>query len=340
MKRGIAIAILALLVLGTLAWWWWRPAGDSTDQQLVLYGNVDLREVQLAFDGSERIASLAVEEGQAVAAGDLLGTLDQTRLQADRDAAAAALQEQREVVSRLENGSRPEEIRQARAALGATDAELANARLQLRRARDLVARKLAPEASLDDAQAAADVAAARQRAAQASLDLALAGPRQEDVQAARARLQALDAQLRAAETRLARAELHAPAAGVIRNRLLEPGDMATPQRPVYSLALRNPLWVRAYVDETRLGQVRPGQAASITTDSFPGEHYAGWVGYISPTAEFTPKSVETPALRSSLVYQLRVFACDPRGELRLGMPATVTIDLAQADPGPPGCPDD
>jgi HlyD family secretion protein len=88
--------------------------------------------------------------------------------------------------------------------------------------------------------------------------------------------------------------------------------------------------VRTYVAEPDLGKVKPGMAAVVNTDSYPEKDYQAWVGYISPTAEFTPKSVETPDIRTSLVYQVRVFVCNPRNELRLGMPATVTIDLTQS----------
>jgi HlyD family secretion protein len=105
--------------------------------------------------------------------------------------------------------------------------------------------------------------------------------------------------------------------------------MAAPQRPVYTLAITDPLWVRAYVPETVLGRIRPGMAATVETDSFPGKHYRGWVGYISPTAEFTPQSVQTEQMRTQLVYQARVFVCSGQGQLRLGMPATVTIGLDQ-----------
>jgi len=117
---------------------------------------------------------------------------------------------------------------------------------------------------------------------------------------------------------------------VIQDRLLEPGDMASPQRPVYTLALSNPLWVRAYVGETDLGHIHPGMRATVHTDSFPDKNYEGWVGFISPTAEFTPKSVETREVRTDLVYQVRIFVCNPQNQLRLGMPAVTTIDLNQA----------
>ena len=120
---------------------------------------------------------------------------------------------------------------------------------------------------------------------------------------------------------------------MIQNRILEPGDMASPQRPVYSLALTDPIWVRTYVGETDLGKLRPGMSAQVSTDSYPGKTYRAWIGYISPTAEFTPKAVETTRVRTDLVYQVRVYVCNPQDELRLGMPATVTIALNGADTG-------
>jgi len=114
--------------------------------------------------------------------------------------------------------------------------------------------------------------------------------------------------------------------------------MASPSAPVFTIALPSPLWVRAYVPESDLGHVRLGMMATVETDSYPGHVYHGWIGYLSPTAEFTPKTVETPELRTALVYQLRVYVFDAQGELRLGMPASVHIDVAQAASAvPPGC---
>ena len=134
--------------------------------------------------------------------------------------------------------------------------------------------------------------------------------------------------------------LVAPSDGVIQDRILEVGDMASPQKPVFTIALTTPLWIRAYVDEPDLGKVVPGMAAIVKTDSYPGKDYHGWVGFISPTAEFTPKPVETSQLRTRLVYQVRVFVDNPQNELRLGMPATVILPLdqppeASQEPPPP-----
>ncbi len=240
----------------------------------------------------------------------------------------------------MEAGSRPEEIRKARADVDAAAAEAQNAERIDRRLQDLLAKKVASQQDADDARAAADAAQARLKAAREALALALAGPREEDKAAAKATLRAYEAQLALARRELADAQLYAPSDGVIQNRILEPGDMASPQKPVFTLALTSPLWVRAYVDEPDLGKISPGMEAAVTTDSYPDERYRAWVGFISPTAEFTPKSVETREVRTHLVYEVRVFVCNARDELRLGMPATVHIALDQ--PRPPtasGAPD-
>ena len=134
-----------------------------------------------------------------------------------------------------------------------------------------------------------------------------------------------------AKQNLAYATLISPTDGVVQNRILEPGEMASPQRAVLSIAITDPKWVRVYAEEPDLGKINQGMAAEVTTDSFPGKKYEGWVGFISPVASFTPKTVETTELRSSLVYEVRVFVKDPADELRLGMPATVDIRLKSQD---------
>src|SRR5262249_16531803 len=112
-------------------------------------------------------------------------------------------------------------------------------------------------------------------------------------------------------------------------RLMEPGEMASPDKAVFSLAITNPKWVRSYVSETELGWVFPGMSASVAVDSFPSKRFAGWIGFISPLPQFTPHPLETQALRSRLVYEVRRFVKDPTDELRLGMPASVYLPLGQ-----------
>lgn len=322
---------LLLILSGAIAalFWWLNGEHPETQEQLTLYGNVDIREVDLAFNGNERIATLFAVEGEQVTQGQLLAQLEMQRLQAAVDRAQALVQAQQQQLSRLETGSRPQEIRKAQADADAARAEAENADANYRRLRELQQKNLASTQQRDDAKTAATAAHALAKAKQETLRLVLEGPRQEDIAAARATLQARRAELVIAQRNLTDASLYAPSDGIIQNRMLEPGDMASPQKPVYNLALTDPMWVRAYIEAPDLGKINPGMLAEIHTDSYPDKAYRGWVGYISPTAEFTPKSVETTRVRTDLVYQVRIYACNPNHELRLGMPATVSIALQQ-----------
>lgn len=329
-KRRYFVVVFALIVAGAAGgiYLWQTRLDHDSRHELVLYGNVDIRQVDLAFNASERIVSMLVEEGDRVEDGQLVAVLRKERLEAAAKAMEAQVGAQAQQLARLKAGSRPEEIRRAQAEYDAAKADANNAAITNRRMQALVAEDATPVQNADDARARAEITAAKVRSAKETLDLAIAGPRKEDIAAAEATLEAYRAQLALARRELADANLYAPSAGIIQNRILEPGDMASPATPVYTLALSDPLWVRAYIPETEMGRIHQGMIAKVTTDSYPGKTYDGWIGFISPTAQFTPKSVETPDLRSRLVYQIRVYVHNPDNELRLGMPATVTIPLA------------
>jgi HlyD family secretion protein len=323
--------LLLLVILGGIAGGiaFYLLGRKQPSSSLNVYGNVDVRQIQLAFHDTGRIQRLLVDEGEQVQAGQLVAELDPTRYKAARDRAAGETAVQREILARLLAGSRPEEIAAARARVRAADATVQDAVETHRRAQILARTQYVSQQKLDDAEAALKAARANLDAEQQGLTLAIKGPRQEDIDAARSQLEAAEAALAFAERELADTRLFAPTAGVIQARILEPGDMAFPQTPVFTLALTNPVWIRAYVPEPELGKIAPGMHAEVTTDSFPGKLYQGWVGFISPTAEFTPKQVETTELRGKLVYRIRAYVCNPTNELRLGMPVTVTIPIHQ-----------
>ncbi|MBK7644417.1 MAG: efflux RND transporter periplasmic adaptor subunit [Planctomycetes bacterium] len=293
---------------------------------LRLHGNVDVRDAQLAFFGNERIEKVLVEEGARVEAGELLATLHSERLRASLAAAQARIQAQEAQVARLSNGTRPEELEQARAALAVAKVRVDTAARVLDRVKSTTQSGASSAQDLDNAQSAYDIAQAEQNVQQQSLALALAGPRAEDKAQAQATLDSLRADLALLERQLSDSELRAPQKGVIQTRILEVGEMASPERPVFTLALSDPKWVRAYVPEPDLGRLQSGMRATIHSDSFGGRSYAGWIGFISPVAEFTPKAVETGELRTQLVYEVRVLVRDEAGELPLGMPVTVDVD--------------
>jgi HlyD family secretion protein len=330
MRRTILIIlVLLILVGGGVAWWWFsRPRNSG---ELVIFGNVDLRQAELAFNNNERIDAVLVQEGDHVKKGQLLARLDTGRLSPQADQAQAMADAQRQVVARLHAGNRPQEIAQAQANVDSAKADAENALTQferMQRAAHMTDNRAVSQQDLDNTRAALDVANAKLAVARKALDLQVVGPRKEDIAQAEAQLKADEATAAFVRRQLADAMLYAPQDGVIRSRLMERGEMASPTKAVFSMALIDPKWVRAYVSEPDLGQVHPGMGASVMVDSFPGRKFDGWVGFISPVAEFTPKSVQTEELRSSLVYEVRVFVHDPLDDLRLGMPATVYLSGA------------
>ncbi|MEJ2723588.1 MAG: efflux RND transporter periplasmic adaptor subunit [Deltaproteobacteria bacterium] len=329
-KRVVPLVVLAFLIAGAGFFWHIRTMQDRDEaREIILYGNVDIRQIQLAFHATGRIRQLLVQEGDHVKSGELVAEVDPLRYEASVARAAAEVAARKQTLARLLAGSRPEQIREAQARVKAAEAKWEDAKLVYERTERLFRDKTVPKQKLDDAQAARESARADLDADRQALTLAIKGPREEDIAAARAQVKASEAALRLAERELADTKLYAPTAGVIQDRILEPGDMAFPETPVFTLALSNPVWVRAYVSEPDLGKVAPGMKAYVTTDSFPGKVYRGWIGFISPTAEFTPKEVQTSELRTKLVYRIRVYACNPENELRLGMPVTLKIPLDQ-----------
>ncbi len=324
-KPLFVIVIIVIVIAGFLLWRLQKNSNSA--DKLLLYGNVDIRQVNLAFKVPERVHQMLVEEGDRIEKGQLLASLDSEKLNDAVLSRTAQVRAQAQVVARMEAGSRPQEIEKARAEYEAAKVHAENAETTNKRFQTLKELDAETVQKADDANATAIMAESLSKAAKQTLDLAVAGPRVEDINAAKATLEYYWAELEIAKRNLADANLYSPSPGIIQNRILEPGDMASPQTPAYIIALTDPIWIRAYIGESDLGKVYQGMPAKVSTDSFPGKTYDGWIGFISPTAEFTPKSVETPDIRTSLVYQIRVNVKNPENQLRLGMPATVEIDL-------------
>jgi HlyD family secretion protein len=320
----IAVAAAVLVAVGVVVWLLVRGGHGGSDT-LVLQGNVDVREVNLAFQVPGRIDSLAVDEGDSVHAGQAIASLDAGYFDDAAREARAALDTAKAELARLKNGSRPEEIEQARAAAAERQVAAENARADFRRYEQLLGSGGVSKQTFDTAKAALDQAEAALKSALAAQRLAEIGPRSEDIEAAASRVGQAEANLSDAERRLRDAKLVAPGDGVVQTRVREPGAYVNVGETVFSVTLPRPLWVRAYVAEPDLGSVRPGMAAEISTDGAGGKRYRGHIGFISPVAEFTPKSVETKELRTDLVYRLRVIVDDADTGLRQGMPVTVSL---------------
>jgi HlyD family secretion protein len=324
-RWGVAVALVAAM-LGVAAWFTFGKRREDTSR-LVLQGNIDVRQVNLAFKVDGRIETLAVDEGDPVKAGQVVATLDKRYFHDDLRAARARRNNAAANLARLEHGSRPEEIAQARAQTAEREATWKRAGEDFERARRLLGTRALAQEEFDLRRSAYEEAAARLKTARESQRLVEIGPRQEDIDAARAMLATEEAAVIQSERRLADSDLIAPSAGTILTRAREKGAIVQAGETVFTLTLASPVWVRTYVNERDLGRVQPNMPAEVRTDSAPDKVYRGYVGFISPTAEFTPKTVETRELRTDLVYRLRVLVDNPDGGLRQGMPVTVTLDL-------------
>ena len=328
MKRPPKAVLFALLIAGGLAGAWWYKTRHSGSGELVLQGNVEVRQVNLGFKVSGRIETLNVDEGDRVRTGQVLASLEKIYFEDTFAQIRAQLGQSEANYTKLKAGNRPEEIAQAKALVAEREATLTNAKITRSRAEALLKTPAGSQKTVDDATAAERQADASLNSAREALRLQEIGFRAEDIALAKAQFDERKANLQVAERQLADADLIAPNDGTVLSRVREDGAIVQAGETVYVLSLTSPVWVRTYVSEPDLGRIKPGMEVSVHTDTPGGKVYKGKVGFISTAAEFTPKTVETTELRTALVYRIRVVVDGTADELRQGMP--VTIDLQPA----------
>jgi HlyD family secretion protein len=270
-KRVVAAIIIFLVILAVIICCYFVFRERAPSNELTLYGNVDVRQVDIGFRVAGRVEDLMYEEGDFVPKGSLMAVLNKTPYDS--------------------------QIREAQANVSAVKATFKNAAILLKRRNELIGIGGVSQEDVDNSSAGRSQQLANLHAAEASLAVAV--------------------------DNMNYTEVYAPTDGIILTRIREPGSVVTVSDPVYTLSVSSPVWIRAYVDETNLGNIAYGMEAEIRTDS--NRIYKGKIGFISPVAEFTPKTVETAQLRTDLVYRLRIYADNPDRYLKQGMPVTVRL---------------
>lgn len=319
-RSALIVAAIVLVAAAVYGFWYYQ---QQQERPLTLYGNVDIRTVNLGFRVDGRLASLTVDEGDAIRPGQLLGKLDDAPYRNALQQAQANVGNARAKLALLQAGYRAEEIAQVRSEMAQRQSAFSYADSFLNRQQGLWAKNATSADALEDARTARNQAQANLQAAKDKLAQYLSGNRPQEIEQAKASLAQSEAALAQAQLNLQDTRLLSPSAGTLLTRAVEPGTMLSAGGTVFTLSLTQPVWVRAYVNEINLGKAAPGTELEIYTDGRPNKPYHGKIGFVSPTAEFTPKSVETPDLRTDLVYRLRVIVTDADDALRQGMPVTI-----------------
>lgn len=294
---------------------------------MTLYGNVDIRQVNLSFRVSGLVKKMNFDEGNIVKTGQIVAELDSRPYTDEVNIAKADLENSKANLLKFQNGNRKQEIASAKARMQQEEANYKKALLLYKRQKEVICKGAVSLQALDDSESFMKEALARLKTTQEEFDLAQEGFRQEDILQAKALFEMAKARLDRARTNLNDTKIIAPNEGTILTRIQEPGSVVNVASPVYTLSLKSPVWIRTYIEEPNLGKISPGMKTEVYTDSRPNKPYEGHIGFISPVAEFTPKNVETTSLRTDLVYRLRVIVDNPDKGLRQGMPITVKVKL-------------
>ena len=302
-------------------------------------GQVEATEVHVAPEVGGRIVEIPIKEGDRLKPGDLVARLDTRDVELALKRAEAERQQAEAQLRLLQAGSRPEDIRQAEAQSSAAASEsaaaatdLASAEADLQRFERLLQTNAGSQKQRDDAATRRDVARdraasarARELAAREQVLRLRAGARPQEIDAARARVHGVDAQVATLEKQKEDAVVRAPIAGIVSERLLDPGEMAAARAPIAVLSDLDHAWAEVFVDEPQVPRITLGQPATILTDA--GDRIPGTVTFVSPKAEFTPRNVQTAADRSKLVYRVKITADNTKGILKQGMPVEAEIPL-------------
>ena len=329
MKRLIPVLILLAAAIAAGVYLYPRLTRKSEpENRLTLSGNIEAHESLVSFKVQGRIVGLPVEEGQSVEPGTLLAQLDDADYKQKVQIDEANVHVRESNLALTLAGTREQEVKASQQTVFDAQADLQEKQLDYDRAQRLFSKDEVSAQDRDLADTALKRAEATFRAAQQRYNEAVEGSRKEDIVIARANLREAHANRGLSRVNLEYTTLRAPFAGVITVRQAELGEVVVPGTPVVTLADLDHIWLRAYVAETDLGRIRWGQEATITTDTYPGKQYRGRVSFISSTAEFTPKSVQTYKERVTLVYRIKIDIDNPNHELKPGMPADAHVDLA------------
>ena len=290
------------------------------DSTIRASGHIEATEMRLAAKVGGRLLEAPLEEGQTITAGVLVARLETVDAEHQLAQARANAEAADAQLRLLLAGSRAEDLRRAEDQMAQAQAELDAARRDLDRLSGLADRGSATEKSRDDAATRKEIAERAVAAARAQLDKLVAGPRRQEIEAARAQRASAEAMVAAVEQQISDATVLAPTDGIVTTRIAEPGEILPPGATIAILTDLDRPWLTVWIDEPSLSRVTLGQAVTVRVDG-SDQRFKGTVSFISPVAEFTPKNVQTPDERAKLVFRVKVRLDNTDGVFKPGMPA-------------------
>ena len=329
MRRYLVGILIIASIAGFLYYLFTRDQEDG-NPFIKVSGNIETTEVDIGFKISGRIVHISVQEGDWVEQGRVLANIDDEDLRHRLQLARATLKSAEAQLSKALAGSRPEEIREAEAALQQAQFDFENKHSHYDRMKALFERGVLPRETLDNAETGFKIAGAALQGARENYQLVMAGPRKEDIEDAKAQVEQAKASLKLTETQLSYTVLDAPISGIVLVKSGEIGEVVNPGTSILTLGNIQNVWLKAYVPEADLGRVKWGQEVVVTTDLKPQKIYKGKISFISSQSEFTPKQIQTEKERVTLVYRIKVDIPNPDRELKPGMPADGKILLTSS----------
>ena len=322
-KKKIII-IVVLILIAIVGWLSYEKALKAKDEKDTYYGNIDTRTVTIGFRFSNTIVSMFKDEGQNVHKGELLAVLDSRDINSSLNEAKANLEAEKAALAKFQSGYRIEDIAKAKAHVAAANSKVATTKDTYSRYKKLIESNAISKIKFVNAKESYNAALADLRSASSAYSKMTSGFRVEDVNVQLAKVKALEARVAKLRVDLEDTKLYSPVNGVVLTRYKEVGSIVNPGESLFEIAKRDEFWVRAYVDEPNFGDIQPHEKMLIYTDSSK-KPYEGYVGFISPVAEFTPKQIESQELRTDLVYRFRVIVQHPDEKIRQGMPVTIKL---------------
>lgn len=320
-KAILVMVVIGVMVAGGVATWFYFPSRNNKESKVFVSGNIEAIEVDLSFRISGQIKTLNVDEGDRVARGQVIATLDTDTLEALRGVAKAEIAAARATLDELEEGTREEEIARSRALMKAAESKLKNAEDEYQRYKSLREEGAISQSLFENKLTTYTVALEEFNNASQHLRELVKGPREQEIRAARARLERATWELNKIELDIEHSVLTTPVSGVVLVKANELGEVVLPGATVATIAEIDEVWLKGYISEEDLGKVKHGQEAEITIDTFPGRTYPGVVTFISSRAEFTPKNVQTKEERVKQVYRVKITIPNRDHDLKIGMPA-------------------